>query len=142
MKNRKKFYQDPWEVLDGYAPEVKLSSLPFLIVILLLFGGLGWYCGKHSRVQEFIKNLDETQQEGTLNPSPMRSEPTAEANAWEAMPTDTPPMLHRDPTHSHTRDTHFRIHYNATVKRFPPEDEDSEQGKEPRLEVITRNENR
>lgn len=70
MKNGKKIYQDPWEVLDDYAPEVKLSHLPFLIVILLLFGGLGWYIGKHPKVQEFIKNLGKTQQESTLKSPP------------------------------------------------------------------------
>ena len=60
MKERRKIYQNPWEVLDHYAPGVKLSHLPFFIVILLLFGGLGWYVGKHPRVQEPIKKRIET----------------------------------------------------------------------------------
>ena len=129
MKNRRKFYQDPWEALDGYAPpsEVTLRNLPIFIVVILLVGLLGWYVGKHPRVQEFIKKHSETQQEGTLKPSLLRSEPTAEAIAWGAMPTDTPLARHRDFIHSQQRDAHFRIHHpNATVKRFVLEDEDSE----------------
>lgn len=56
MKNRKKFYQEPWEVLEGPPlPEVKLSHLPFLIGILLIFGGLGWYIGKHPQVQKLLQ---------------------------------------------------------------------------------------
>ena len=88
MKNKRKFYQDPWEAFDGYVPEsgVTARNLPILIVVILLLGVLGWYVGKHPRVQEFIKKHSETQQEGTLKPSLLRSEPTAEANAWGQCP--------------------------------------------------------
>lgn len=77
MKNRRKIYQNPWEVLDHYAPEVKLSHLPFLIVILLLFGGLGWYVGKHPLAQELIKKLIQMYQE--------TPEAQEEIKVWKAL---------------------------------------------------------
>lgn len=55
------------------------------------------------------------------------SEPDAEANVWEAMPTDTPPTLQRAPMVSQNRDTRYRIQRSETVKMFTPEAEDAEQ---------------
>lgn len=62
MKNKRKFYQDPWEAFDGYVPEsgVTARNLPILIVVILLLGVLGWYVGKHPWVQEFIEKIDKS----------------------------------------------------------------------------------
>ena len=77
MKNRRKFYQDPWEVLDHYAPEVKVSHFPLLIGILLLFGGLAWYVGNHPLAQEPIKKLIQMRQE-----TPQGQKEIAAWKAW------------------------------------------------------------
>lgn len=45
---------------------MKLSHVPWLVGILLVLGGWGWYFGKHPQVQEFIKTLDKTEPEAPL----------------------------------------------------------------------------